>query len=169
MRPYCTDVTTMQSLSSLLKRIRQDNAAYGFVLAEDFMWSPSSRTIAYKTPQSFGDIWTLLHEVGHAQLDHNTYQYDIELIGYEVAAWERAKEIALRYGIAINDDYIEDNLDTYRFWLHERSICPTCQHNGLQQTKNTYSCYNCKCLWRVNEARICRLKRTKLLSRNHSS
>jgi hypothetical protein len=159
----------MQSLNSLLKRIQHDNTAFGFVLGEDFMWSPSSRTIAYQSPQSPDDIWTLLHELGHAQLGHSSYEHDVELVRYEVAAWERAKELAKQYGIAIDETHIEDYLDTYRFWLHERSTCPTCGHNGLQQTKNTYSCFNCKCLWRVNEARVCRLKRTKLLSRDHSA
>lgn len=162
--------TTMQSLSLLLKRIQQDNAAYGFVLADDFVWSPRNRTISYKAPQSPADIWTLLHELGHAHLHHKAYKHDVELIRCEVAAWEYARTtLAPQYGLAIDEEHIQDHLDTYRFWLHERSRCPNCNQNGFQQTKNTYSCYNCKCLWRVNEARICRLKRTKLLSRDHSS
>lgn len=163
-------VTTMQSLNSLLKRIQADNAAYGFVLGEDFVWSPVTRTILYRAPQTEADIWTLLHEIAHAQLGHQAYDLDIALITYEVAAWELAQHtLAPKYGLVIDDSHVDEHLDTYRYWLHERSICPTCKQNGFQTTKNTYSCYNCKCLWRVNEARVCRLRRTRLLSRDHSS
>lgn len=163
-------VTTMQSPNSLLKRILRDNAAYGFILGDDFIWSPDTHTITYRAPQTEADIWTLLHELAHAKLDHSQYTFDIELIQYEVAAWEYARgTLAPILGVVIQENHIEEHLDTYRYWLHERSMCPACKQNGLQETKNTYSCLNCKCLWRVNEARMCRLKRTRLLSRNHSS
>lgn len=160
----------MRQPNSLLKQIRDDHAQFGFVLGDDFIWSPDTLKITYRDPRSPEDLWTLLHEVAHAKLGHHAYALDIELITKEVEAWELASNVlAPRYDLQIDQDHIEDHLDTYRAWLHERSRCPQCQQNGFQATKNTYSCNNCRCLWRANEARICRLRRTKLPSRDRSS
>lgn len=169
-RPSYTAATAMPQLTSLLKQIINDHTQFGFVLGDDFVWSPDGRQIMYKKPAHLADIWTLLHEVAHAKLGHTSYDLDIELVTREVEAWEHARvSLAPLYGLHIDPDHIEDHLDTYRLWLHERSRCPNCRQNGLQTTKNTYSCNNCRCLWRVNEARICRLKRTRLPVRDHSS
>lgn len=135
---------------------------YAFTEGDDFKWSPDSATIFYPPILSVEDMWSLLHEIAHAELRHTTYTSDIELVRHEAAAWNHATHaLAPRYQLAIDEDYIEGHLDTYRVWLHERSTCPQCGQNGLQ-TKNTYSCLNCRCLWRANEARICNLRRTKL-------
>ena len=132
------------------------------------MWSPDEQTIYHPRLSTDESIWSLLHEVAHAELSHHTYTLDVELVSHEVAAWEHALLLSRLYNLHINDDYIQDHLDTYRAWLHDRSTCPHCGQNGLQ-TKNTYSCINCKCLWRANEARICALRRVRLPSRSQTS
>ena len=159
----------MQSPSSLLKQIQRDFAAYTFVQGDNFVWSPQRRTITFCAPEALSDIWTLLHEIAHAELNHSIYNLDIDLISREAEAWEHARSvIASRYGLAIDPDHIEDHLDSYRHWLHERSKCPACAQNGFQVTKNTYRCHNCRCLWRVNEARMCALRRVRLPSQSQT-
>jgi hypothetical protein len=158
------------NLPLLLKRIRIDFSDYSFVVGNDFIWSPDLQQITYKTPVYMADIWSLLHEIAHAKLSHNTYTLDVELIAREVDAWRYAqKKLAPAYGLEIDQNYIEDHLDTYRFWLHQRSRCPQCNQNGFQTSQNTYNCNNCRCLWRVNEARRNRLKRVRLQGQDHSS
>lgn len=140
-----------------------DFGRYTFVQGDAFRWSPSSFIIYYPRLDSPEDIWSLLHEIAHGELGHATYDLDIELVGHEAAAWEyAARKLAPAYELAIDEDYLQDHLDTYRAWLDKRSTCPNCGQNGLQ-TKNTYRCINCRCLWRANDARICELRRTKLL------
>jgi hypothetical protein len=135
---------------------------YTFSIGEDFKWSPDISTIYYPGLTSIEDIWSLLHEVAHAELQHATYDSDVQLVSQEAQAWKHAEaKLAPTFSLIIDTDYIEDHLDTYRLWLHHRSTCPNCGQNGLQ-TKNTYSCLNCRCLWQANEARICNLRRTKL-------
>lgn len=152
----------MPPLSSLIQQLRADFKAYNFRTADTFKWTPADNTIYHPPLQSPEDIWSLMHEIAHAELKHRTYQLDIDLINCETSAWEHAaSHIAPRYGAAINRDYIEDHLDTYRQWLHARSTCPECGQNGIQ-TQNTYRCINCRCLWRANEARMCALRRIKL-------
>jgi hypothetical protein len=147
----------------LLDRLKSDFREYIFSKGETFRWSPSHKTITYAGLSEPADIWTLLHELAHAELGHTDYNLDVELMKQEVAAWEYAKHhLATLYSTLIPEDYIEDNLDSYRTWLHKRSLCPDCSQTGLQTTQNTYSCINCRCLWRVNDARMGRLRRVKI-------
>ena len=151
----------MPSIASLIHKLQADLPALTFIEAEHFSWTADDQTVSYapKEPQAEG---LLLHEVSHGLLGHNEYRRDVELIAMETAAWERAKGLASTYGIAINDELIQDNLDTYRDWLHDRSTCPECTATGYQTDKATYTCPACSHSWRVNEARLCQLRRYSL-------
>ena len=94
-----------------------------------------------------------MHETGHALLGHANYQADYELIQLEVAAWQEAKQIAKPLKIEIDEDHIQDCLDTYRDWLYKRSICPNCATKSLQQGDFVhYRCFNCHTTWRVSNS-----------------
>lgn len=154
------DVTTMPStLSPLLTQLKADFPAISFVESDDFLWSPSEKSIYYN-PQDPQAVPLLLHELAHAVLEHTNYHRDIELIAIERAAWDEAKtNLAPTYDVIIDEDFAEGTLDTYRDWLHSRSTCPHCKATGLQTKQKEYTCLACQHKWRVNEARICALRR----------
>jgi hypothetical protein len=129
-----------------------------FSPAKDFCWSPKSREIMFNTEAlaSRTGSWSLLHEVGHALLEHRSYQSDLELLQLEAAAWQKAREVGKSYGYEIDEQHIEDCLDTYRDWLHQRSACPRCNNRSFQQSSHQYSCYNCGTTWSVSLSRFCR-------------
>ena len=126
---------------------------------DDFSWRPDTQTITYPTD---GEAATLLHEVGHALLEHKEYARDIKLIGMETAAWEKARHIAKTLAISLDEDLIESHLDSYRDWLHARSRCISCGQTGVETSKRHYTCLACGSTWRVNDARQCQLKRYRL-------
>lgn len=142
-----------------------------FMADTTFYWSPRHQTIAYTESRLGSDegAWSLLHEVAHALLDHHTYETDFELLMLEVAAWNHAKNVAKGLDIAIDEDYLQDCLDTYRDWLHRRSTCPTCGNVGLQHSPSEYRCHNCHNIWHVTTARFCRPYRKKQLSSKEKS
>lgn len=153
------DATTMPSTDSLIEKLRQDFPDFHFQASTDFEWDSSSKTIRYN-PEDDSYEPRLLHELSHAVLAHNTYDKDIDLIALERDAWQHARmELAPRYDIRIDADTIQDDMDTYRDWLHARSTCPKCESSGLQIKKHTYRCVSCSATWRVNEARVCALRR----------
>lgn len=155
----------MPSTPSLTETLHKLTLAFPditFQEADDFSWSPHNRTVHYNPSLTHGTE-LLLHELSHGLLDHRDYSRDIELLAMEVAAWQKATEIAPLYGLAVRDDIAQDNLDTYRDWLHARSTCPACSATGFQVTKSGYQCPACTHLWRVNEARSCALRRYNLL------
>lgn len=149
----------MPSIISLINRIQQDHPKLAFEVSDRFSWNPEDFTITYTThylPHK------LLHEVAHSILNHTEYDRDIELLDMERVAWEKAAQLGELYNIQVSIQAIEDALDTYRDWMHSRSICPVCSSTGIQNSTATYRCVSCYNLWRVNEARTCELRRYKI-------
>lgn len=150
---------TSNGMDQLINLLKKDYPDLKFVAGEDFFWSPETSSITYN-PQAveaeLTDVWTLLHEVGHALLDHKKYFSDVELLLLEAAAWQKANELAKDYQIAIDQDHVQDYLDTYRDWLYKRSSCPICGMQSLQSSPKIYSCFNCRANWQVSEERFCR-------------
>lgn len=146
-----TSITLIDQLQALTNGI-------SFRAGTTFSWSPATQTIHYiedVMTENIG-LWALIHETAHAQLRHTTYGSDFGLLTMEVAAWERAQDIAEDLGITIDNDHVQNCLDTYRDWLHRRSTCPTCGTVSLQQSQNEYACHNCLARWTVSSERFCR-------------
>ncbi len=160
--------------------------------SDSFYWSPESQTVHYNPNELQTDegCWAIIHESGHALLGHATYRSDFELLQLEVAAWEKAKEIATKLQkervdgirhmgkpnerahsspptthhlpptLSIDEDHVQDCLDSYRDWLHRRSLCPNCSLGSIQVSPDTYSCIFCDHSWHVSSNRFCRPYRT---------
>lgn len=152
-------VITMVSTSSLINSLTQDFPEFIFQNASAFWWSAQQKTV-YIDPNAQNAASFILHELSHAVLGHQGYKRDIDLIKLERDAWDYAQNtLAPRYKITLHDDHVQDNLETYREWLHSRSTCPECDTTGLQMKTHIYRCLTCGHLWRVNEARLCALRR----------
>jgi len=148
----------MTKIEQLIARLTADFPEFKFEKSHIDHWSPTAKTISYT-----GHVAKLLHELGHALLGHADFVQDIELIHLERDAWEKARELAPKYGVKITDHVVETALDDYRDWLHARSLCPQCGQTGLQSRADlTYSCLNCGARWTANDARTCGLKRRLL-------
>mgnify|MGYP002630015557 CR=1 FL=1 len=152
----------MQSTLSLINKLIKDYPEFNFVISDDFWWSATQNTI-YINPKSPKSHAYTLHELSHALLGHKGYTRDINLLKLERDAWEHAKAVlGPSYGIKISEDTVQDNLETYRDWLYERSTCPECQTTGIEAKEQHYRCLACNHTWRVNEARLCALRRYSL-------
>lgn len=152
-------VATTTVFNNLLQKLRSEYPGITFEAGDNFRWSPSQSTVYYQPGK---DTVTLLHETAHASLKHTGYDHDIDLIHLEREAWNRTLELGKKYSVTIDSEAVEDALDTYRDWLHARSLCPSCKQNGVQTAENTYTCVICGQKWTVNDARSCGLKRHKI-------
>ena len=149
----------MPRTALLLSKIREDYPEIRFEKGDVFRWSPVDQTVYYIDNN---DDVSLLHELAHAVLGHKNYTRDIELLTIEREAWDHVVTVFKdKYAISIDEQQIEQMIDTYREWLHARSLCPSCEATGVQNDKNHYSCLACSASWRVNEARTCALRRYK--------
>jgi hypothetical protein len=136
------------------------------VSGDSFFWSPKQNKITYNKnliEDSVG-IWSMLHEAAHATMNHTSYSSDLELLKLEVEAWDEAKKLAKQLDLAIDENHIQNCLDTYRDWLHGRSTCPNCKIVCLQSTSTLYYCHNCHTSWHVSSSRFCRPYRLQISS-----
>ena len=149
----------MPKTSLLLSKIEKSFPKIRFKKDAVFSWSPSDHTVHYIDNN---DDISLLHEVAHAALGHKAYTRDIELLTIEREAWDYAvSTLSEQFDVSIDVAQVDTMIDTYREWLHARSLCPTCQATGIQADKTHYCCLACTTTWRVNEARTCALRRYK--------
>ncbi len=148
-------------MNDLIDKIKAIYPKLKFSPADSFYWSPEVKEIFYDNKAN-GKLneWSLLHETGHALLNHSHYDADYMLIKLEIEAWQKAKEISSLLDLKIDEEHIQDCLDTYRDWLYKRSDCPKCSNKSLQESDfKHYRCFNCHSRWRVSASRFCRTYR----------
>lgn len=144
--------------TDLLNKLHADYPQFEFRADTCPHWSSKSDIIYYDP----SDIATLFHELGHAINHHKDFTLDTELIAMERQAWTTGSLLASKYSIIIPEYTIEESLDSYRDWLHKRSLCPECNQTGCQHADGIYSCFNCLARWRVNDGRTEQCRRRKL-------
>lgn len=105
---------------------------------------PSRPDLAPITLEQNYYLLQLLHEVGHALLGHRSFQTDLERVRMERAAWDQAKTLCVRYQIPYDEEFVEAELDTYRDWLHQRSVCRACNQVRYQTLDGAYHCPFCE-------------------------
>jgi predicted RNA-binding Zn-ribbon protein involved in translation (DUF1610 family) len=149
-------------MQELLSKLSEDYPFVQFKPGSVLTWSSKNKTILYPADMDAQkNLPGVLHEIGHAILDHQEYQSDMDLLLKERSAWQIAIKLAENYGCSITSDYVEDCIDTYREWLYKRSICPKCTTCGFQLNRLLYSCPNCNFEWKVTSSRNCRQYRLK--------
>ena len=147
----------VSKVDSFVDSLSTDYPQFKFRPGKEEHWSPRTKTITFNPAQPNKQLYFgILHELAHALLQHNTYHGDFELLKMETQAWKMAAEIGLKYEIDIDEEHIQNCLDTYRDWLHRRSTCPTCGTHVLQRDISTYQCYNCQTIWQVSSGRFVR-------------
>ena len=127
---------------NLLERLKKDYPDFRFREGKKFTFRPP-RTIILGPDEPFFEL-LILHEVSHAICKHENFRMDVERLKMENEAWEKARELARHYDIEINEDLIQEELDTYRDWLHQKSRCPVCGLTRFQTPDSRYHCPRCE-------------------------
>ena len=152
-------VTTISSRTSkdFIASLAKDYPQFIFKAGPQDHWSPKTNTISYNSAETLAQQqYGVLHELAHGLLGHLSYHSDFQLLKLEAEAWDLASKIGKKYNVRINQDHIQNCLDTYRDWLHKRSTCPVCGMHVLQKDASNYACFNCKSSWTVTSKRFVR-------------
>lgn len=150
------DLMYNENMAELLERLREDYPEIRFREGKKFAFRPA-RTIIFEPAlgedtkkgvtvasdeQRFWQL-QLLHELGHAVLEHKNFATDPERLKMERVAWEKAQELCNIYNVAYDEEFVEAKLDTYRDWLHQKSRCPQCGLTRFQTLDGNYHCPGC--------------------------
>ena len=84
--------------ATFLARVKADFPEFRFAPGKRYTFRPP-RTIVIEED---GNSLFLLHELGHALLGHRDFKTEVERLKMEVMAWEKAKELAPKYGVEID-------------------------------------------------------------------
>lgn len=135
----------------MLEKLKIDYPEFKWRYGARFRWRPDTKTItlerldAHSNEGCAGQKYALqaLHELAHALLGHKDDTYDVLRLKCEAEAWNKVKcELCAQYGVAWDEEFAQDMLDTYRTWLHKKSACPICKQCRLQTKDGGYSCLN---------------------------
>ena len=129
--------------ATFLERVKGDFLKLRFVSGAKFAFRPPRTVVVPRDSDSPYDSLLLLHEIGHVLIGKYDFKTEVERLKIEVLAWEKAKELAVLYGVPIDEDMIEDELDTYRNWLHQKSRCPNCGLTRFQTPDGVFHCPKC--------------------------
>ncbi|MBR3263761.1 hypothetical protein IKF94_00780 [Candidatus Saccharibacteria bacterium] len=125
-----------------LEKIRGDYPKVRFVLGDRFSFRPPKTVVFCDNPDDTAPL-LLLHELGHFLTGCFDFTTEVERLKIEVMAWEKARELAPLYGVFIDEDLIESELDSYRDFLHQKSRCPSCGLTRFQTPDKIWYCPKC--------------------------
>ncbi len=131
----------MENFTNLINQLKADFPQFSFKNGKKFSFRPP-KTIIIGPYEPQAEL-LLLHELGHATLDKNTFKTDVERLKIESEAWNKAKSLAHDLKIDFDEDFAEGKLDSYRNWLHQKSLCKKCRLTRFQTEDGEYHCPYC--------------------------
>lgn len=134
-------------MQNLISKIANDHPELEIELGERFQFTPPNHLYYSDEPYECPEL-LLLHELGHYLIGDTDYSTDIELLEIEAKAWAKARELCEHYKVEYDEDFAEDRLDSYRDFLHQASLCKTCQLSGYQDDRGNYHCPLCGATWK---------------------
>lgn len=128
--------------ATFLAKVKSDFPDLRFREGTKFAFRPPSTIIIGSEEPN--DSLLLLHELGHALSGHRSFDTEVKRIKMEREAWDKARELASDYGVKYDEDLVENELDTYRDWLHKKTRCPKCGLTRFQTPDGGYHCPRCE-------------------------
>ena len=128
--------------ATFLAKVKSDYPEFRFREGKRFSFCPPKTIVV--GPSEANDESLLLHELGHALSNHETFDTGARRIKMEREAWEKARNIAPKYGVELDDSLVEAELDTYRDWLDKKTRCPKCRLTCYQTPDGVYHCPRCE-------------------------
>lgn len=136
------DVIFMENSINFLEEVKSAYPEFNFKPGKRFSFRPQKTIIYPKTKNNFELL--LLHELGHALNGDFSFKTDVERLKIESNAWEKARELANSFQIAFDEDLAQQELDSYRNWLHQKSLCKKCGLTRYQTPDGIYHCPHCE-------------------------
>lgn len=136
-------------MGDLITSLKQDFPDFHFTYGKRFSFRPP-KTIVIGPDEGTKTPLLIFHELGHALSGQYIYKTAIERLKIESLAWNEGKKAyekcltSGRYSLPPwDEEFVEENLDTYRDWLHAKSKCKTCGLTMYQGADKKWLCPFC--------------------------
>ena len=139
--PEETSLLSERNLA-FLDSLKQSYSDYTFRPGRKFLFRPPKSIYYLEADDNFRLL--LLHELAHALLGHFTYTKSLERLQIERDAWEKTRELCELHSVAFDEALAESELDTYRDWVHQKTLCKTCGLTCLEVSSESLYCPFCQ-------------------------
>ena len=126
----------------LVEAAKQDFPELRFVQGRKFAFRPP-RTVVIGEVET-NDSLLFLHELGHVVSGHQSFSTGVKRLKMEAEAWAKARELAERYEVEWDEEVAQEELDSYREWLHRKARCPKCGLTRYQTPDGVFHCPQCE-------------------------
>ncbi len=142
-----------KQIKEFLLELSAEYQGFSFILSNRFKYKPKKSIYIDENCSLTMPYFALLtlHELGHALCKHGDYNTSVERLRIESEAWECAREVILthqnwkkQYRITYDEEFVEKMLDSYRDWLHQKTLCKDCGLTRYQTKDGNYHCPNCR-------------------------
>ncbi|MBR3320251.1 hypothetical protein IKG20_03035 [Candidatus Saccharibacteria bacterium] len=128
--------------TSFLESIKTAYPKFSFLPGRKFLFRPPKTIYYLESNENFRFL--LLHELSHAVLGHFTFEKSLERLQLERDAWEKTRELCKTYDVPFDESLAEEELDTYRDWVHKKTLCKTCGLTCLEVSPESLYCPFCQ-------------------------
>ena len=144
--PKLPEESSLPSLSSknlaFLETLKTYFPNFSFKPGRKFLFRPKKSIFYLEDNENFRLL--LLHELSHALLGHFSYETSLERIKIERDAWGKTRSLCKTYGVPFSEEFAETELNSYRDWLHQKTLCKTCGLTCLEINSESLYCPFCQ-------------------------
>ena len=128
--------------ASFLETLKTVYPSFTFKPGRKFLFRPKKTILYLESNENFRLL--LLHELAHALLGHFSFDRSLERLQIERDAWEKTRELCDLHSVPFNESLAEAELNTYRDWVHQKTLCKTCGATCLEVNSESLFCPNCQ-------------------------
>lgn len=124
--PHLPDNTSLLSDKNVafLETIKSIHPEFTFRPGAKFLFRPPKSIRYIESDNNFRLL--LLHELSHALLGHFSYERSLERLQIERDAWSKTRELCSLHSVPFDEEFAENELNTYRDWVHQKTLCKHC-------------------------------------------
>ncbi len=127
---------------AFLKELQENYPNFVFKPGHKFLFRPKKTIYYIEANDNFRLL--LLHELAHALLEHFSFDRSLERLEIERDAWEKTQKLCVIYNIPFDEKLAESELNTYRDWVHQKTLCKTCGLTCLEVSSESLYCPFCQ-------------------------
>lgn len=127
---------------AFLKTLKSIYPDFSFKPGKKFFFRPKKSIFYIESNDNFRLL--LLHELSHALLGHFYFSKSIERLQIERDAWDKTRELCKIHNVPFDESFAETELNTYRDWLHQKTLCKTCGLSCLEVNSESLYCPFCQ-------------------------
>ena len=127
---------------TFLETIKEAYPEFSFRPGSKFLFRPPKSIRYIESDDNFRLL--LLHELSHALLGHFSFDRSLERLQIERDAWSKTRELCLFHSVPFDEEFAEAELNTYRDWVHQKTLCKRCGLSCLEVSSESLYCPFCQ-------------------------